>query len=99
MKKKKKPKTSYVYILCDPDTMRACFVGATTDIKRKMAQITHLAKVGQKNYISDWVRSLQYVDKTPRLEILEAVDGDSNQHISRWISYYKDTKGTKIKRV
>jgi hypothetical protein len=84
-----KQKTTFIYTLCDPDTLMVRYVGKTNNPRHRLAQ--HLLEKKKDNsHKARWIKKLKREGKKPILQIIEEVDMDKWEEAEiKWISFYK----------
>jgi len=80
--------TTFIYTLCDPDTLAVRYVGKADDPAIRFKN--HL-KEKRNNHKVHWINQLKSQNKKPLLKVVEEVPKSCwEEHEKKWIAYYKN---------
>lgn len=83
--------TTYIYVLCDPDTDEIRYVGKSDNPEKRLIQHCSTKELKYNNHKASWIKSLINKNKYPKLSILEEVEKDIWQDREKyWIQYYRN---------
>jgi hypothetical protein len=87
-------KTTFIYSLCDPDTLQVRYVGKTDNIYKRYWRHIHDES---KTYKTCWIKNLKSQGKLPIIQIIEEVDITMwPEAEKKWINHYKSIIGNKL---
>jgi len=90
-------KTTYIYVLKDPDTKEVRYVGKANNPKKRFSKhIRDSEKNNSNSHKENWIRKLLLKNKKPILEIIDVVEYSVwKEKEIEWICRFK-TKGVKL---
>ncbi len=87
-------KTTFIYALCDPDTLTIRYVGKSDNPRKRL--ILHLLDK-QKTHKVNWINKLKSQNKRPVLKILKEVEEQLWEEAEKkWIAHYRKICGNKL---
>jgi predicted GIY-YIG superfamily endonuclease len=91
------PNKTYIYVLCDPDSLLVRYVGKSDNPKKRFSG--HI-KDKYDSYKTRWIKSLKLQNKLPVLKIIEKINYESwKEAEKKWISFYRIISGKKLTNV